>query len=109
MQSKRINRNFTYSPSLKRQAVNLYLNGHSCSSICEQLEIQDPKRIYVWTKAYQERGELAFIDNSSKIIITIKLILDIMTNTKNRSSSYKQHLKSLLDKMSEIIFFKNKD
>lgn len=47
MQSKRINRNFTYSSKLKLQAVKLYLNGQSCSSICEQLKIQDPKRIYV--------------------------------------------------------------
>ena len=42
MQSKRINRNFTYSAQLKSQAVQLYLKGQSCSSICEQLKIQDP-------------------------------------------------------------------
>lgn len=47
MPSKRINRNFTYSPELKLQAVKRYLNGQSCSSICEQLKIQDSKRIYV--------------------------------------------------------------
>ena len=52
MQSKRMNRNFTYSPELKLQAVKLYLEEHSCQSICEQLKIQDPKRIYVWNKAY---------------------------------------------------------
>ena len=34
MQSKRINRNFTYSAQLKSQAVQLYLKGQSCSSIC---------------------------------------------------------------------------
>ncbi|WP_343288286.1 helix-turn-helix domain-containing protein [Turicibacter bilis] len=66
MQSKRINRNFTYSPKLKLQAVKRYLNGQSCSSICEQLKIQDPKRIYVWAKAYQDKGELAFIDQRGK-------------------------------------------
>ena len=66
MQSKRINRNFTYSPKLKLQAVKRYLNGQSCSSICEQLKIKDPKRIYVWTKAYQDKGELAFIDQRGK-------------------------------------------
>lgn len=63
---KRINRNFTYSPELKRQAVHLYLSGRSCSSIARQLNIQDPKRIYIWTKAYQEKGELAFIDQCGK-------------------------------------------
>ena len=62
MPSKRMNRNFTYSPELKLQAVQLYLEGHSCQSICKQLNIQDSKRIYVWTKAYQEKGESAFID-----------------------------------------------
>lgn len=41
MQSKRINRNFTYSPELKLQAVKWYLNGQSCSSICEHLKIQN--------------------------------------------------------------------
>ena len=46
--------------------VKLYLNGQSCSSICEQLKIQDSKRIYVWTKAYQEKGESAFIDGRGK-------------------------------------------
>ena len=66
MQSKRINRNFTYSPELKLQAVKLYLNGQSCSSICEQFKIQDSKRIYVWTKSYQDKGELAFIDQRGK-------------------------------------------
>lgn len=34
MQSKRINRNFTYSPELKLQAVKLYLEGHPYQSIC---------------------------------------------------------------------------
>ena len=66
MQSKKINRNFTYSPELKLQAVKLYLNGQSCSSICEQLKIQDSNRIYVWTKAYQGNGESAFIDGRGK-------------------------------------------
>ena len=66
MQSKRINRNFTYSPELKLQAVKLYLEGQSCQSICEQLNIQHPKRIYVQTKAYQEKGESAFIDGRGK-------------------------------------------
>lgn len=66
MQSKKINRNFTYSPELKLQDVKLYLNGQSCSSICEQLKIQDSNRIYVWTKAYQAKGELAFIDGRGK-------------------------------------------
>ena len=66
MQSKRINRNFTYSPELKLQAVKLYLEGHPYQSICEQLKIQDSKRIYVWTKAYQEKGESAFIDGRGK-------------------------------------------
>ena len=32
MPSKRMNRNFTYSPELKLQAVKLYLEGHSCQS-----------------------------------------------------------------------------
>lgn len=66
MQSKRINRNFTYSPELKLQAVKLYLEGHPYQSICEQLKIQDSKRIYIWTKAYQEKGESAFIDGRGK-------------------------------------------
>ena len=66
MPSKRMNRNFTYSPELKLQAVKLYLEGHSCQSICEQLKIQDPKRIYVGNKAYQEKGELAFCDGQGK-------------------------------------------
>ena len=66
MQSKKINRNFTYSPELKLQAVKLYLNGQSCSSICEQLNIQDSNRIYVRTKAYQAKDELAFIDGRGK-------------------------------------------
>ena len=66
MQSKRINRNFTYSTELNLQAVNLYLGGQSCQSICEQLEIQDPNRIYVWTKVYQAKGGPAFIDQPRK-------------------------------------------
>lgn len=66
MQSKRINRNFTYSTELKRQAVSLYLSRQSCQSICQQLKIQDPKRIYVWTKAYKTKGDLAFIDQRGK-------------------------------------------
>lgn len=66
MQSKLINRNFTYSTELKLQAVKLYLSGQSCPSICEQLKIQDPKRIYVWTKAYEAKGDLAFIDQRGK-------------------------------------------
>ena len=66
MQSKRINRNFTYSAQLKSQAVQLYLKGQSCSSICEQLKIQDPKRIYVWAKDFHEKGEAAFIDGRGK-------------------------------------------
>lgn len=66
MQSKRINRNYTYSSELKLQAVTCYLNGESSKSICEKLKIQDPKRIYVWTKAYQEKGKLAFIDRRGK-------------------------------------------
>lgn len=66
MESKRINRNFTYSPELKLRAVNLYLSGQSCPSICAQLNIQDSKRIYVWTKAYQKKGDLAFIDQRGK-------------------------------------------
>ena len=66
MQSKRINRNYTYSSELKLQAVKCYLKGESSKSICEKLKIQDPKRIYVWTKAYQEKGKLAFIDGRGK-------------------------------------------
>lgn len=66
MQSKRINRNFNYSPELKLQAVKLYLDGQPCKSICEQLNIQDPKRIYIWTKAYQENGKSVFIDGRGK-------------------------------------------
>ncbi|MFR5113734.1 helix-turn-helix domain-containing protein [Turicibacter sanguinis] len=66
MQSKLINRNFTYSTELKLQAVNLYLSGQSCQSICEQLKIENPKRIYVWTKAYETKGDLAFIDQRGK-------------------------------------------
>ena len=36
MPSKRINRNFTYSPELKLQAVPLYLSGQPCLSIAGQ-------------------------------------------------------------------------
>ena len=63
MQSKKINRNFTYSPELKLQAVKLYLNGQTCQSICEQLKIQDLKRIYVWAKAYHEKVNLLFANS----------------------------------------------
>lgn len=66
MPSKRINRNFTYSPELKLQAVHLYLSGQPCLSIAGQKNIQDPKRIYVWMKPYQENGEFAFIDQCGK-------------------------------------------
>ncbi|MDB8553654.1 helix-turn-helix domain-containing protein [Turicibacter sanguinis] len=66
MQSKRINRNFTSSTELKLQAVNLYLSGQSCQSICQQLKIQDSKHIYVWTKSYETKGDLAFIDQRGK-------------------------------------------
>ena len=66
MQSKRINRIFTYSPELKLQAVQLYLSGQSCPSIASQLNIQDSKRIHVWTKAYREKSDLAFIDQRVK-------------------------------------------
>lgn len=30
------------------------------------MKIQDPKRIYVWIKTYQEKGESAFIDGRGK-------------------------------------------
>lgn len=43
MPSKRINRNFTYSPELKLQAIDHYLTSQSCSSIAGQLNIQDPE------------------------------------------------------------------
>lgn len=66
MPSKQINRNFTYSPELKLQAVHLYLSGQPCLSIAGQQNIQDPKRIYVWMKPYQENGEFAFIDQCGK-------------------------------------------
>lgn len=66
MESKKINRNFFYSPELKLEAVQRYLNGDSCRVICEQLNIQDPKRIYVWTKAFEEKGEFAFVDQRGK-------------------------------------------
>lgn len=66
MQSKRINCNVTYSPELKFQAVKLYLDEQSCQSICERLNIQYSKHIYVWTKAFREKGESAFIDGRGK-------------------------------------------
>ena len=62
MQSERMNPNFTYSSELKFQGVKLYLDGQSSKTICEQLNIQDPECVDVWTKAYQEKGESAFID-----------------------------------------------
>lgn len=66
MQSKRINRNYTYSSELKLQAVKCYLNGESPKSICQKFKIQDSKRVYVWTKAYQEKGSQAFMDGRGK-------------------------------------------
>ena len=66
MQSKRINRNFTYSPKLKLKAIELYLNGHTAKDISKQLDIQDHKCIYVWAKAFQEKGEVAFVDQRGK-------------------------------------------
>ena len=66
MQAKRINRNYTYSPELKLQAVELYFNGHTAKDICKELDIQDHKRIYVWAKAFQEKGEATFVDQRGK-------------------------------------------
>lgn len=66
MKSKRINKNFAYSPELKLTAVEQYLAGESVTSICLELGIQDPHRIYVWKKAYLEKGNDAFIDKRGR-------------------------------------------
>ena len=66
MQSKRINRNFTYSKELKIKATELYLSGESVKNICKQLKIHDENRIYVWLKAFNEKGETAFVDQRGK-------------------------------------------
>ena len=97
MPSKRMNRHFTYSPELKLQAVKLYLEGYSCQSICEQLKIQDPKRIYVWNKAYQEKGELAFIDGRGGVSSCSKSHVKKINRTK----------KGVLTKQQQFEFIHN--
>lgn len=60
MQSKRINPNVTYFKKLKLHTVKLYSKDQSC----QKLKTQDSK--HVWSKDYQGKSELAFIDQWGK-------------------------------------------
>ena len=53
---KRINPNITYFKKLKLHTVKLYSKDQSC----QKLKTQDSK--HVWSKDYQGKSELAFID-----------------------------------------------
>jgi transposase-like protein len=56
MGKKLINTCFTYSFELKKEAVELYLSGHSRKQIVSQLGIKNPRTVNEWVQKVQIEG-----------------------------------------------------
>ena len=56
----------TYSFELKKQAIEMRLQGQTKKAIAEKLGIDDVDRIKVWMRKYRKKGEYGLLDQRGR-------------------------------------------
>jgi transposase len=56
----------SYSFELKKQAIEMRLQGMTISKVAEELSIADIGRLSVWMRKYRELGEFGLMDNRGR-------------------------------------------
>ncbi|MCX7570054.1 helix-turn-helix domain-containing protein [Tumebacillus sp. DT12] len=64
--SRKGQKHITYSLDLKKQAVEMRLNGMTKKQVTEQLGIHDLDRLKVWMRKYKTEGEIGLIDQRGR-------------------------------------------
>jgi transposase len=56
-----------YPPELREEAVQMVLDGHSASSVCERLGLSAVNLLYRWKKEFLERGGKIALNRDAKV------------------------------------------
>ena len=57
----------SYPPELREEAVQMLLDGHSASSICDRLGLSAANLLYRWKKDLLEKGGAIAVNRDSRV------------------------------------------